>query len=234
MSQIPGFQQNVNITPAPAVEGDFATTNERMSAVAGPGAFVAAATVGCNTGRFAWADATGTFLSNTGTGLPIGFVHRDLQGSLYNLLANAGTNIPPGYPVTAFTQGDFWARFPGGATRGQKVFASLADGSCLADTAGATVSGAVVTGAIAATTLTVSAVTSGTLVVGMELTGPNVAPGTVITGLGTGTGGTGTYTVNVSQTAASGTITGGGYIETKWVVEQTCNPNELAKISSWG
>jgi hypothetical protein len=67
-------------------------------------------------------------------------------------------------------------------------------------------SAAAVTGAIAATTLTVSAVASGTLAVGQLLTGPNVAPSTYITALGTGTGGTGTYTVGVSQTAASAAI----------------------------
>lgn len=64
-----------------------------------------------------------------------------------------------------------------------------------------------VTGAIDTTTLTVSAVEKGVLAVGQAITGPNIAPGTIITALGTGTGGTGTYTVNNSQTAASGTIT---------------------------
>jgi hypothetical protein len=64
-----------------------------------------------------------------------------------------------------------------------------------------------VTGSIATTTLTVSAVGKGVLAVGMSITGPNIAPGTIITALGTGTGGTGTYTVNNSQTAASGAIT---------------------------
>ena len=66
-----------------------------------------------------------------------------------------------------------------------------------------------VTGSISTTTLTVSAVTSGTLAVGNLLAGDNIRPGTRITALGTGTGGTGTYTVNKSQTAASGTIRSG-------------------------
>lgn len=66
-----------------------------------------------------------------------------------------------------------------------------------------------VTGSISGTTLTVSAVTSGTLAVGNLLAGDNIRPGTRITALGTGTGGTGTYTVNKSQTAASGTIRSG-------------------------
>lgn len=56
--------------------------------------------------------------------------------------------------------------------------------------------------------LTVSAVTSGVLAIGQTLGG--AAAGTVITGYGTGVGGTGTYTVSVSQTFASGTLTASG------------------------
>jgi hypothetical protein len=66
---------------------------------------------------------------------------------------------------------------------------------------------AVVTGSISTTTLTVSAVTSGTLAVGMLVVGTGVAAGTRITAYGTGTGGTGDYTVSVSQTVSSTTLT---------------------------
>jgi len=66
---------------------------------------------------------------------------------------------------------------------------------------------AVVTGSISTTTLTVSAVTSGALSVGVVLSGTGVTVGTTITALGTGTGGVGTYTVSVSQTVSSRTIT---------------------------
>jgi len=66
---------------------------------------------------------------------------------------------------------------------------------------------AVVTGSIAATTMTVTAVTSGTLAVGQQVSGTGVSPGTFITALGTGTGGTGTYTVGISQTVGSETLT---------------------------
>jgi len=64
-----------------------------------------------------------------------------------------------------------------------------------------------VTGSIATTTLTVTAVGAGTLSVGQVISGANVVAGTVITAILTGTGGVGTYTVSVSQTAASATIT---------------------------
>lgn len=76
-----------------------------------------------------------------------------------------------------------------------------------------TVSGAAVaaafTGAIATTTLTVSAVSSGTLSVGQVIAGAGVTVGTRVTAQLTGTpGGVGTYTVSVSQTVASGSLTG--------------------------
>lgn len=65
-----------------------------------------------------------------------------------------------------------------------------------------------VTGAIANTLLTVSAVGSGTLYPGSTIAGTGITLGTVILNQLTGTtGGVGTYTVSVSQTFASGTIT---------------------------
>ena len=68
-------------------------------------------------------------------------------------------------------------------------------------------SGASVTGSISGTTLTITAVANGTLAVGQMVVSSDVAGGTAITGLGTGTGGVGTYTVNISQTVSSGTLT---------------------------
>jgi hypothetical protein len=226
-----GFQTTVNQYPAPAVEGDFASDNPFASVDAGQGQFVAGSN-GVVVGRFAWADSDG-IVSNAGTGVPTGFVHRDLQALNFNLLSQATMTIPEGYAVTLMSAGDFWARCSGPATVGQKIYASLADGTLLADAAGTSIGAASVTGSIAGTTLTVSAVGSGALVVGMEISGANVAPGTVITALGTGTGGTGTYTVNNSQTAASGTITGQAYVETKWAVSEGCAAGELVKITSW-
>lgn len=225
-----GFQSNVNQYPAPAVEGDFASDNPWASVDAGEGQFVAGSS-GVVVGRFGW--AVNGVVSNAGTGVPTGFVHRDLQALNFNLLSQATMTIPDGYAVTLMSAGDFWARCGSPATVGQKIFASLADGTLLADTAGASVGAASVTGSIAGTTLTVTAVASGALVAGMEIAGANVAPGTVITAILTGTGGVGTYSVNNSQTAASGTITGQAYVETKWAVSEGCAAGELVKITSW-
>lgn len=82
-----------------------------------------------------------------------------------------------------------------------------------------------VTGAIAGTTLTVSAVSSGALSVGQVISGSGLTAGTRIVGFLTGTGGTGTYTVDKSQTFASGAITGAAgtaYVEgTDYIVNAT-------------
>lgn len=66
----------------------------------------------------------------------------------------------------------------------------------------------VYTGSISGTTLTVTAVTSGNIGIGSVISGTGITVGTTITALGTGTGSTGTYTVSVSQTVSSTTITG--------------------------
>jgi hypothetical protein len=67
-------------------------------------------------------------------------------------------------------------------------------------------SAAVFTGSISGTTLTVTAVTNGTIAINQVLFGVGVTQETVITALGTGTGGVGTYTINQSQTVASGLL----------------------------
>ena len=73
--------------------------------------------------------------------------------------------------------------------------------------------GASFTGSIAGTTLTVpvDGVISGAITMGMTISGTGITAGTTIVGFGTGAGGNvneaGTYTVSVSQTVSSTTIT---------------------------
>jgi hypothetical protein len=70
--------------------------------------------------------------------------------------------------------------------------------------------GGTLTGSISGTTLTVTDVSDGAIALGMTLSGSGVAPGTKIVRFGSGAGGNvnsdGTYTVNISQTVASTTI----------------------------
>lgn len=65
------------------------------------------------------------------------------------------------------------------------------------------------TGSISGTTLTVTLVNFGTISVGSTLFGVGVASGTTIAAQGTGSGGVGTYTVSVTQTLTSATLSAG-------------------------
>jgi hypothetical protein len=78
------------------------------------------------------------------------------------------------------------------------------------DTTTVTAATAATSGSITTTTFTDTTHGSGLFTVGMALTGTGVAAGTYITALGTGTGANngGTYTINISQTVTSQTITG--------------------------
>ncbi|MDE1158426.1 MAG: hypothetical protein PW791_09135 [Neorhizobium sp.] len=138
------FQTQVQLTQAPAVAGDFASANPRHSVLSVPGGFIAG-TNGLTIGLFAWADtATGTILSNTGTGAPTGFVHRDLQALITTYLAEFGMTIPAGFGIgELFNGGDFWVKNAGASavTIGQKAFANNTNGTVSFAAAGATVAG---------------------------------------------------------------------------------------------
>ena len=229
-----GFQRTVNTDPAPAIEGDFASANPRASLLTAGGLGLFAGTAGVIVGRFARAANTTGVVTNEDPGVAsrTGFVGRDQVALITGWLAQSTMTVPAGVEITLHDDGDFWARFAGGAAIGQKVFANYADGSCVAGTAGSPPQAASVTASIAATTMTVTAVGSGTLGVGDVLSGANVTAGTVITALGTGTGGAGTYTVSISQTAASATVTATAAEETPWYVHTLAAAGELAKIST--
>lgn len=67
--------------------------------------------------------------------------------------------------------------------------------------------GATFTASMSGTTMSVTAVTGGRLVVGQVISGTGVTAGTTITSTGTAGGGIGAYTISVSQTVASRTMT---------------------------
>jgi hypothetical protein len=215
------FQSIVNDRPALAQEGDFATANPRGNVPAVGGALVAAPT-GCLVGRWAWIDATMTYAGQTGSGLPAGITHREMNALITTYLTEAGNTIPGGFPVTVFNAGDFWVRNSGTGivVPGQKVFAMYGTGASQFGATGSTITGASTTGSIAANAttsvtgsiagnvLTVSAVASGTLVPGATIAGAGIVTGTMITSQSSGTtGGVGAYVVNIPQTIASETIT---------------------------
>lgn len=140
------FQTQVNAQQAPAIAGDFASSNPRASVVAPEGGFVAGA-AGVTVGRFAWVGVDGlTVLNTAASGVPNGFVHREQQALIPTYLAESGNVIPVGRPVTLQRTGDYFVTATvGAAAVGQKAFAKLADGTAQFANAGATVAGFVET-----------------------------------------------------------------------------------------
>lgn len=219
------FPTQVNVQPAPAVVGDFASYNPRAFVVAGPGGLVAGPE-GVTVGYFAWIDpANETIVHNYGTGIPAGFVVRQGQeGLITTYLAEASLVIPGGQPISLLDVGDVWALNGGSseAVAGQKAYAAYGSGVISFAATGSATSATVATSAIAAATaisvtgtivgnlLTVAAVSTGTVVPGAILTGTNVATGTQVTAQISGTtGGVGTYYVNIGdQSVSSETISG--------------------------
>jgi hypothetical protein len=153
------FQNSVNIYNPLAVNGDFASANPRASFVGVEGGYVAG-TGGVTVGRFVWIQSDGVTVLNTGTGAPDGFVHREQQALITTYLADSGNVVPAGFPITIMRTGDYYATATvGGATKGQKAFAKLADGTVQAANAGATVSGFVETSFVVERTVSVGELT---------------------------------------------------------------------------
>lgn len=224
-----GFQTSAGYNPAPAVAGDFASTNPRAMVLAGPGALVAG-DLGLIVGRFAWttdehvdADGSPGVANNFGSGPVTGFVHREQQGLIQVYLQEASMVVPAGFPVTLFDAGDFWMKNDGAtqALPGQKAYANYADGKASFAASGApgSASGSAssiaagasaFTGSIAGNILTVTAVGSGTIYPGTTVAGAGVAANTMIVDQLTGTsGGIGTYSLNIpEQTVAVEALTG--------------------------
>ena len=219
------FQTKVNITPAPAVAGDFASINPRATTIGGPGQIVAGEN-GVNIGKFAWLDVTGTKAYSHGTfpKAPDGFVHREQLGLITGWLVEYGTNIPEGMPVTMFRTGDFFAKNEGIATSaiGDTVYTNYNDGSvatalpvgstCTASIGGrATASiGATATSCTAQvdnTQILLSGTYAGVVSVGDTLIGTGIPADTIVVSQLTGTpGDTGIYQLNKSTTASAASV----------------------------
>jgi hypothetical protein len=216
-----GFQKAVNQYLPIGVEGDFASANPRASAFAGEGGLIAGPN-GVTVGRFAWIEADGRTVTNSGEGAtaPDGYVHREQGLALITQYLGESANlIPAGFPVTLQSAGDFLIQVRGiPSYKGAPVYANFADGTPLIATAAP--AGATGTGSIGATftatgtgqNLTVTAVT-GFIAIGDAIAGTGVPVGTSITGQTSGTtGGAGVYTTSVATTAAAATVTSFGNV----------------------
>ena len=248
-----GFQKQVNLTPAPAVAGDFASSNPRATVLAGPGGLVAGA-LGVTVGKFAWVDDNGATVQSFGTATkaPDGFVHREQQALIQAYLAESSMNVPQGFPVVLHNEGDFWAKLAGdnAATIGAAIYADYSNGDVCAVAAPAgTPGGAGVYVTSAATTisaatatsfgnrLNVTAVGSGVLEVGDAVSGTGIPSGAVVASQVSGTaGGVGVYTLDLPATAyaASTTVTAAGGVLTAFKAKSAAAVGELVKISTWG
>lgn len=203
-----GFQTQVNTSQAPAVAGDFASSNPRTMVLAGPGGLVSGLG-GLTVGRFAWVDPGNLSTTlNEGAGAPTGFVYRNQQASITTFLAEASMVIVEGQQVGLLKSGDVWVKNDGAtvALVGQRAYARFADGkvsfaaAAAALTASATGSIAAgsgsATGIIQGNLMTLTASLSGSFHPGCPVTGTNVATGTKITRQISGTAnGLGVYEV---------------------------------------
>ena len=209
-------QTSINITQAPAVAGDFASTNPRHSALTpAEGAFQAGAS-GCTIGLFAWIDSTGYYLNNYGEGTPDAFVARTQEALITTYASAYGNTIPAGFQVgNAFDRGDFWVANAGStlATPGMKAYANLLTGAvtfgwsgsaAAAASAGASASNASIAAGTPATSA-LSTISGDTLTTGATVVN-TIYPGAVVSG---GTVATGTYIVSQVTPLISGEATGG-------------------------
>lgn len=224
-----GFQSIVNRQPAPGQAGDFYGVNMRAVVLGSnvpygsPGAGGAGAVGqlvspvgGLIVGNFAWADLnTGAVSQSFDANGQLGFLHREEQAIIVTYLGISTYVVNQGFPITLFSQGDFWGKFAGGAIPGQRVWADPDTGALISAVTApfvvvATGSvGASFTGVVATNVLTASAVT-GYLSPGDVVNGAgvvNVVLGAQLTGP---PGGAGTYTfvhADVASEAMTSTST---------------------------
>jgi len=218
------FQQQVNSQPAPAVEGDFATTNPRYSVLAGPGGLVAGTSL--FVGKAAWVtppldgDGFPAVANSFGSGPITGILHREQQALFTQYLQEVSMQVPQGFNITLVSSADLWVKNNGAtpALVGQKAYAAFASGKFSFAATGTPTSGASATGTIAAETgswtgsitgdiMTVTGSVTGLVVPGGILSGTNVTTGTQVLSQISGTAnGDGTYYVSIPQTTPSTTI----------------------------
>lgn len=237
-----GFQQSVNTYSSPAVAGQIASGNPMAFYQAGPGALVSGAN-GLTIGGFAWAtpitagdtperaDSNALLVAAGLDRIPSGFVMNEQQGNFYTPLQESGLSMLPWQACELLSRGDVWAKLPAGvaASRKQKVFANMQDGTINVGASGAVVGGSTITASFATNVMTVTAGTG--IKVGSAVIGANVPANTFVASLGTGTGGAGTYNLTTSPGtigSQSNTIT--DYVETSFSVLSAALAAEFVKI----
>lgn len=131
------FQQEIK-TPAQGIPGTPYSLNPDVVTVKLAASPV---TVGC----FVWPGTDANTVQNSGTGAPLGLAAVTKTEPAMDTYAEASMVVATGNPVTVVTRGERFAVSATETVVGQKVFASLTDGTLQTAAAGATVAGAVET-----------------------------------------------------------------------------------------
>jgi hypothetical protein len=141
------FQQSIGVAAPVAVAGDKASLNPAVYTAIGYLAGDDAVTVG----HFVFPEASPVegdvpkAVSTAASGAPLGFLERNLSYANYDFRSLGTMTVPKYANLNIAVKGDFYAVSSTAATAGQKVFATLADGSIQTGAAGASISGAVET-----------------------------------------------------------------------------------------
>ena len=141
------FQSSVNIYRGVGQVGQPASTSPIIAAAGGPGAYQVG-TAAVNIASFVFRTATGaktvTNVAPAADSVPVGFI-QNLGQAIITTGESNSMSIAAGVEISPKVGGDFWAKSSTVATEGQKVFASVTDGSIATGAAGATVTGYVET-----------------------------------------------------------------------------------------
>jgi hypothetical protein len=114
-------------------------------------------------GLFGWIGSNDT-VSNTGTGKPGGVIKRDMTGAITDFEAEGSMLIQSGFNVPIVIKGEIWVKTLTDATKGQKAFAVLADGTVKTGAAGASTAGGTLSGSIETDFVVLTAAAAGELI----------------------------------------------------------------------
>lgn len=135
-------QQTVSLLQPIGTPGQRVNLNP-LNVVASPNDGFRAGANGLAVGAFAWADpsdASGRTLLNSGSGSPLGFLHKNRTGVIIQWLGRAVNGILAGQETVIYNGGDFSAIVGGTApvTSGTQVYADPTTGAvCASSSKGA-------------------------------------------------------------------------------------------------
>lgn len=225
-------QKTINYEPAPGIAGQFCSANPRYSMLADSGS-LRAGTAGVTLGLFARAKNSDGTVTNAHPGVAsrLGFALRDNMGLIPTIPFVSGNSIPAGYEVSLLADGDVWMLFAAGATIGQKVFASYADGSAVAGTAGSAPTATLTANTTSGSANLASVSTA--VYAGEPVSGTGIPAGAYIV-TGAAIGGTAVMSANATATGTGVTVTRTTAQESNWYIAQTVAAGEVAKTSTKG